>query len=125
MVDIHGDDSSHLRDVRESLWLELTVPAATQSADASDESRIFWRCMQRHEPALARRVGEFCAERQRDDARKKELRAAYRDACNAVFRPEMEMLVVRPLVIALAHPEYPVDSAEGSRYSSLFQGHGV
>ena len=37
----------------------------------------------------------------------------------------MEMLIVRPLAIAFAHPEYPVDSAEGSRYVSLIQGYGV
>ena len=124
-ADLDADDCPHLEHVKTSLWAELTVPAATREMDAGNESLIFWETMRRHDPVLAGSVVSFCTQRRNDDIRRQHLRSAYRQACNAVFRVEFDVTIVRPLATQFAHPEFPVDNAEGSRYASLFHGHGV
>ena len=81
--------------------------------------------MCRENPELARRVVDVLREAASDDVNRGRARAAYRSACNAVFQPEFEASVIRPLAMVLCHPDYPVDDGQYSSYISLFRHHGV
>ena len=105
-----------------SIWSELTLPALEGTTDT--EPCLFWSQLQKDQPGYAAFVASFYEQRQYDKQSRIRARSRYQASCNAVFTPDNEKHIVRPVLISVGSDDLRVDDRDMSRYRLLFVGHG-
>ena len=113
----------HARSVIESLWGELTLPAAC-GGERTRESDIFWEQLHKIEPHWAEHVLLFVEQQQYDVASRTRARERYRAACNAMFSEDFRAGILRRLADVLDNQEFPLDTDPSFRNACLFRYHG-
>ena len=99
----------HARSVIESLWGELTLPAAC-GVERKRESEIFWEQLQKIDPTWAEHVLLLLEQQQYDVASRTRARERYRAACNAMFSEDFRAGILRRLADMVDNQEFPLDT---------------